>query len=177
MKNKIIMLSLMVSGFAYSQLAIGLNQTSNSSISLEFGNENRGIILPWTYSDANLLDAENGTIIYDVADFKVKVKYATGWEDLSVDGTGTTVNPITNLDGLILQNDLIENTDAKVGIGAETSVDGILVLENTNQAMVLPKVASPHLNILNPSPGMMAYDTLSGQLAVFNGSVWTFWKP
>ena len=62
-------------------------------------------------------------------------------------------------------------------IGEESDVEGILVLENTNQAMVLPKVASPHLNILNPTPGLMVFDTASGQLAVFNGSVWTFWKP
>lgn len=177
MKNKIILLSFLVSGLAYSQLAIGLNETSNESISLEFGNENRGLILPWVNANANIGDAVNGTIIYDVADFKVKVKYATGWEDLSVDATGTTVNPISNVDGLTIQNGLIENAEAKVGIGTETSTSGILVLEDTNQAMVLPKVASPHLNILNPSPGLMVFDTISGQLAVFNGTVWSFWKP
>ena len=34
-----------------------------------------------------------------------------------------------------------------------------MVLADTNKAMVLPKVASPHLNIVNPAPGMMVYDT------------------
>ena len=65
-------------------------------------------------------------------------------------------------------------------IGGDPATDttpGILVLADTNKAMVLPKVASPHLNIVNPSPGMMVYDTTSKQLAVFNGTVWSFWKP
>ena len=54
---------------------------------------------------------------------------------------------------------------------------GLLVLADTDKAMVLPKVASPHLNIVNPAAGMMVYDTTSKQLAVFNGTVWSFWKP
>ena len=65
-------------------------------------------------------------------------------------------------------------------IGGDPSTDttpGILVLADTNKAMVLPKVASPHLNIVNPSPGMIVYDTTKKQLAVFNGTVWSFWKP
>ncbi|WP_262907374.1 hypothetical protein [Chryseobacterium sp. LC2016-27] len=43
--------------------------------------------------------------------------------------------------------------------------------------MILPKVASPHLNIINPSAGMMVYDTVKKQLAIYNGTVWSFWKP
>ncbi|MFN8364299.1 MAG: hypothetical protein U0T78_03115 [Cloacibacterium normanense] len=64
-------------------------------------------------------------------------------------------------------------------IGGDPSTDttlGILVLADTNKAMVLPKAASPHLNIVNPS-GMIVYDTTKKQLAVFNGTVWSFWKP
>ena len=77
------------------------------------------------------------------------------------------------------QDALTEITTAKTIIG-ENPLDatpGILVLSDTDKAMVLPKVASPHLNIKNPTPGMMAYDTDSRQLCVFNGTVWTFWKP
>ena len=67
-----------------------------------------------------------------------------------------------------------------MAIGANPTLDsapGILVLTDTNKAMILPKVASPHLNIINPSAGMMAYDTVKRQLAVFNGTVWSFYKP
>ncbi|WP_435524785.1 hypothetical protein [Chryseobacterium indoltheticum] len=39
-------------------------------------------------------------------------------------------------------------------------------MEDTDKAMILPKVASPHLNIINPAPGMMVYDTTAKQLAV-----------
>ena len=53
----------------------------------------------------------------------------------------------------------------------------ILVLEDANKAMVLPTVPNPHVNIVNPEPGMMVYDTTAKQLAVFNGTVWSFWKP
>jgi len=42
---------------------------------------------------------------------------------------------------------------------------------------VLPKMASPHLNIINPAPGMIVYDTTAKLMTVFNGSVWTFWRP
>ncbi|MGX9985025.1 hypothetical protein [Soonwooa purpurea] len=32
-------------------------------------------------------------------------------------------------------------------------------------------------NITNPVEAMMAYDIVKKQLAVYNGSVWSFWKP
>ncbi|MCD0478881.1 hypothetical protein LPB90_10450 [Chryseobacterium sp. LC2016-29] len=163
-----------------AQVAIGKTPTVNTSVSLEFGNENRGMILPWVTNTSAIVDAVNGTMIYDLSDHKVKTKYASGWKDLSVDATGTTVDPLTNVDGVMIQDSHTENTGAKVSIGTPTSVpeaNGILVLEDQNKAMILPKVASPHLNIIDPAPGMMVYDTSAKQLAVFNGTVWSFWKP
>jgi hypothetical protein len=177
MKKYSLILGFLISNFAFAQLGIGLTQTSNASVSMQFGTENRGIILPWVENETSLTDAVDGTIVYDASDFKVKVKTPLGWKDLSIDETGTTVNPISNVDGLLIQSGLPEIEESKVGVGDENSTPGILVLENSNQAMVLPKVASPHLNILNPSPGLMVYDTVSSQLAVFNGTVWTYWKP
>ncbi|MCX8525315.1 hypothetical protein OF897_15460 [Chryseobacterium formosus] len=50
-------------------------------------------------------------------------------------------------------------------------------MTDTDKAMVLPKVARPHLTIQNPAPGMMVFDTVKRQLAVYNGTVWSFWKP
>jgi hypothetical protein len=79
-----------------------------------------------------------------------------------------------------LQDPLTEKSTAKVAIGANGATDttpGILVLTDKDKAMILPKVASPHLNIINPSAGMLVYDTTAKQLAVFNGTVWSFWKP
>ncbi|MFC3159451.1 hypothetical protein SAMN05443633_103366 [Chryseobacterium arachidis] len=177
MKKITIIIFAVFSGSIFSQVAIGKTSVSSASVSLEFGTANRGMILPWVTSAANVTGVVNGTMIYDLADKKVKVKYAASWKDLSINAaTGTTVDPVTSIDGVLIQNSENENTTAKVAIGALTSTPGILVLEDANKAMVLPKVASPHLNIINPSPGMMVYDTTDKQLAVFNGTAWTFWK-
>ena len=192
MKNIFITLSIFLSTCAFAQVAIG-KASVNPSVSLEFydnADNVRGIILPWVdgVSDTapfitNSPATEtvvNGTLVYDTSDKKVKVKYTTGWRDLSKDATGTTVDPLTSVDGLTLQNSITDLDNAKVQIGGNPDTDttpGILVLADTNKAMVLPKVASPHLNIVNPSPGMMVYDTTKKQLAVFNGTVWSFWKP
>ena len=192
MKNIFITLSIFLSTCAFAQVAIG-KASVNPSVSLEFydnADNVRGIILPWVDGVSNTAPfitnspiteiVVNGTLVYDTSDKKVKVKYATGWRDLSVNATGTTVDPITSIDGLSLQTPRNELAKAKVQIGGNPDTDttpGILVLADTNKAMVLPKVASPHLTIINPAPGMMAYDTTSKQLAVFNGTVWSFWKP
>lgn len=162
-------MSLFISACAFAQVAIGKASVSSPSVSLEFGTGNKGIILPWATSTGAVTGAVNGTIIYDTSDKKVKVKYNTGWKDLSVDTTGVV--------DTTLQNSLSDLANAKVSIGTPTSTPGILVLEDNNKAMILPKVASPHLNIINPAAGMMAYDTTTKQLAVFNGTVWSFWKP
>lgn len=181
MKNTLLLIiAIAVSGLAFSQVAIGKQSISSTSVSLEFGNENRGMILPWVTNEAAVASVVNGTMVYDASVKKVKVKYASGWTDLSVDATGTTTDPLTNVDGLLLQNSLSDNPNAKAVIGADgasNTTAGILVLSDTNKAMILPKVAKPYDNIINPAPGMMVYDTTAKQLALFNGKVWSFWKP
>lgn len=160
-----------------AQIGIGKSMVSSPSVSLEFGSANKGLILPWVISINAVTGVENGTMVFDLSDKKVKVKYASGWKDLSVNSQGTTIDPITLVDGAVIQNTSTEIKTAKASIGLPTSVPGILVLEDRDKAMVLPKVASPHLNIINPSPGMIVYDTANKQLAVFNGTMWSFWKP
>ncbi|MFP3592755.1 hypothetical protein [Chryseobacterium sp. SIMBA_038] len=172
--KKIITL-LMVSFSTYyihAQIGISKASVSNGSVSLEFGDtENRGLILPYVTDKTGI--TENGTVIYDTTDHKVKYLKDNSWFDLSVDTTGVA-------DLRIQGNDKTEQPGAKVTIyttGGTDNTPGILVLGDTNKAMVLPKVASPHLNIINPSAGMMVYDTTKRQLAVYNGTVWSFWKP
>lgn len=178
MKKLIILNILLLSSFAFSQVAIGKaslsmlpdNITPNPSVSLEFGAGNRGIILPWVISAANVTGAVNGTIVFNTADKKIKVKLASGWKDLSVDETGAV--------DTTLQNSIIEFNTAKSAIGSNASTDmtpGILVLTDTDKAMILPKTT--YSAIVNPAAGMMIYDTAAKQLAVFNGTVWSFWKP
>lgn len=166
----------------------------------------RGMVLPWVSTVANNPVAYNtstgagyrgiqgtvvdGTIIFDLSDKKVKYRKAGAWFDL----TGSPIFPLTVKDASSnnvtfaqfnsidssLQDNKKENLNAKAAIGTNGATDttpGILVLTDVNRAMVLPKVASPHLKIINPAPGMMVYDTVKRQLAVYNGTVWSFWKP
>lgn len=173
MKNIITAIAIVfVSISIHAQIAIGKQAVSNTSVSLEFDNiENRGLILPYVETKTGI--TENGTIIYDVTDHKVKyLKDTNVWEDLSVDATGTA--------NIAIQTGKTESTSAKAAIGTTAATDttpGVLVLTDADKAMILPKVASPHLNIINPAPGMMVYDTTKRQLAVYNGTVWSFWKP
>lgn len=147
---------------------------SSNSVLVEFGAQPKGLLLPWVTNTTGVAGAVNGTVVYDVSDKKVKYlkggSTPNGWIDLSIDATGVV--------DTTLQNGATDATGAKTIIGNTTSAaPGILVLESPTKAMVLPKVASPALNIINPAPGMMVYDTTAKQVAFFNGTVWSFWKP
>ncbi|RKT01745.1 hypothetical protein [Chryseobacterium defluvii] len=174
--KKYILTSITLLGFAFCNSQVIINkdtnqQLSSTSVLLEFGSQPKGLLLPWIMGISNTAGAVPGTIVFDTSDKKVKfLKGGSSsiWTDLSIDNTGIVDTS--------LQNSLNDNVTAKTIIGANaSSAPGILVLESSNKAMVLPKVASPHLNIINPSPGMIVYDTTKKQLAVFNGNVWAFW--
>jgi len=167
MKKIVLIINLMAFGFVYSQVAVGKTALESASSSIEFGSENRGIVLPWVTDVSSVQNAVNGTLIFDLSDKKVKAYKNNVWTDLSIDGSGIADSSV--------QDALNDDSAAKVAVGTPTTTSGILVLEDSNKAMILPKVASPHLNIISPAAGMMVYDTVKKQLAVFNGSVWTFW--
>lgn len=178
------------------------NTVTNPSISLEFydnADNKKGLVLPWTSTVNDQPVAYNtttgagyrgmqgtvvdGTIILDLSDKMVKYRRNGVWSPLTgalpLKAGATTINTFNAIDSS-LQDDKKEGDNAKAAIGNNGATDttaGILVLTDNNKAMVLPKVASPHLNIKNPTPGMMAYDTTKRQLAVYNGTVWSFWKP
>lgn len=169
MKETIKIFFILLSYSLTAQVGVNTTIISNGSVSLEFGSGNRGIILPWVDEAAKVTGAVGGTLVYDALDKKVKYYNGTSWVDLSVDNTGTV--------DLSLQKNLVEQPLAKVSIGGTvSSTPGILILEDSNKAMILPKVSSPHLSVINPAAGLIVYDTKKKQLAIFNGSVWTFWK-
>ena len=172
MKSNILIFAMMLSAIATkSQVAIGKQSVTNTSVSLEFTDaENKGLILPYIENKTAII--ENGSIIYDATDHKVKYLKDGSWFDLSVDTTGQADLSIQSAKNEVATAKTVIGTD-----GATNSTSGILVLSDTDKAMILPRVASPHLNIINPAPGMMAYDTTKKQLAVYNGTVWSFWKP
>lgn len=166
----IVLLSIFIGLSTKAQVAIGKPEVTNSSVSLEFGSEPRGIILTWVQKADNVTGPVDGTIIFDVETKDVKVKENGTWvnfTDLSTGNANTT-----------LQDGLTEKTEAKVSIGAPVipAVQGILVLEDNNKAMILPKTNSPYSTIVNPEPGTIVFDTVKQQVAVFDGTKWTFWN-
>ena len=187
MKTKYFsILSVMIASLSFAQVAIGKSNISNTSVSLEFGTGNKGIILPWaTISTGVSLPAsgnKSGTFILDVNDKKVKLSKNDGtWFDLTVhnlEKPATSGNIAIN-NALQTNAAFPEKTDAKTMIGGNPTTDstpGILVLADTDKAMIPPLVTDPATNIKNPAPGMMVYDSAKKLLAVYNGTVWSYWR-
>lgn len=178
MKNIIPILFMILSGTVAGQVIIGDTIGSvkdKTSVLLEFAaGQNKGLILPYTRTLPAGSALTEGTLLLDAADAaKARVKYYNGsWQDLSGrDGQVTSE--------LTTQATISETAGSKAIIGSETSsADGVLVLESANKAMVLPLVRSTD-DIPNPSPGMVVFVNRSGakRLAVYNGIVWSYWKP
>lgn len=164
MKKIITTLLLLTIGILSAQIAIGKETIDGDGI-LDFkAGTTNGIIIPLVSQLP--LSPENGTLLLDKSDLKVKVFENNQWVSLSDEGA--------------LGNH-IENTSDDIGkgvvIGAETSTtEGVIVLESLDKALILPKIANPHENVKSPYPGMVCYDTASNALAVFDGKVWSYWK-
>jgi hypothetical protein len=168
MKNVCLLILSLIHNITFSQVAVGKTNLESASSSLEFGSGNRGMILPWATNASSVSNVVNGSMIFDTSDKKIKVYESNSWKDLTIATNGAADTS--------LQDNAVDETSAKMSIGTVTSTPGILVLEDTDKAMILPKVANPHINIISPTPGMMVYDTAKKMLAVYNGTVWTFWK-
>lgn len=175
MKN----ITLLLSFFSFvinisAQVAIGKTEISSDFVSLEFGNEigdpqkQKGLLLPWVIEAKELDEPAPGTLIFDTADKKIKY-YKGGntpaWKNLTYNENGQV--------DTTAQDDLESIPTAKVSVGAPKDAPGILVLEDTNKAMILPLIDN-YQSIVNPSPGMIAYDLENNLLCVFNGTDWTF---
>ena len=179
MTKKTIQLILGLSAMlSHAQVLMGEGATAspsnasvinNSSVSLAFSNNNKGVILPWVTKTEDVLGQTNGSLVYDVSRKSVHIKLASGWLDLTQNDNGVVDTS--------LQDPATSQANGKVSIGTPTTTKGILVLEDTTKAMVLPKVTDPHLNINYPATGMMVYDNTKQTFCVFNGTEWTFWKP
>lgn len=191
MKKIIVTLLVSISILSFSQVRIGANNAVNSltnttSVLLEFGTDNdKGIILPYVeiVPAEGSNTAKGGTLIFDVSstgEYKVKVKNeTTGWSDLSVQsGYSTTVETDVKDPQA---TPLADKAGAKVIIGnKDTTTDGVLVLDSTDKAMILP-IVDDYKAIKNPSAGMMAFqkhptDNTKHRLIVFNGQKWAFWE-
>lgn len=167
-KNTSTVLILIVFNSFSAQVAIGKETVDGNSTILDFNNtasNTKGLILPATQGFPTGITA-NGTFILDTSDDKVKVYENNVWKSLSDTGNSSAVTPNAS-----------DETGGGVVIGIQTgSAEGVLVLESPDKAMILPKISEPHLNVKNPYPGMICYDTASKTFAVFDGVVWNYWK-
>lgn len=174
MKKIISIISLMIIIGIQAQVTIGDGTGTadvKTSVLLEFAkNQNKGIVLPYVRTLPT--EPTQGTVVLDATTpSDARVKYYNGdWIDLSGHGANITNALSAQPTGV--------TEGGKTTIGDQrSSVDGVLVLESTTKAMVLPTVTDVQL-VVRPSPGMMVYVNKNGakRLAVFNGSKWSFWK-
>lgn len=149
-----------------AQVAIGKPNVSNNSTLLDFGTDNKGIVLSTV--STNPSDAVAGTFIVNSTSQSINMLEGTTWKNLTVNG-GFSANPFLNT-GADVGNGVI--------IGANiSSKPGVLVLESTTRALILPYVANPHTTIgNNASIGTIVYDTTSDSLALFDGVNWHYWQ-
>ncbi|GGP05912.1 hypothetical protein GCM10010992_24040 [Cloacibacterium rupense] len=179
-------LLVFVGSLVAAQITIEKNTPSqapaNASVSIELGNATggaKGIVLPWVTDIAGLIAPVPGTLVFDTSTQKIKFSRSansgslviSSWVDLSDGAAPPLVNSLADANP--------ENSLAKALVGGNPDTDvtmGVLVLADTDKAMVLPRVNS-YKDIVNPSAGMMVYVTSNHQLAVYNGREWSFWKP
>ncbi|MDG4945996.1 hypothetical protein NMK71_06185 [Weeksellaceae bacterium KMM 9713] len=162
-----------------AQVSIDKDFTGNPSVILEFNDRreeaktnnsttaidgfNKTLILP-VVDQIDENSSSEGTMWFDANDNIIKYKSASAV--VSMTEAGRDVSAPTGNEA---------SNDSGVVIGAEsTTAKGVLVLESTDKAMVLPVVDGVG-EIINPTPGSIVYDKSQKSMAVFNGQVWTFW--
>lgn len=176
MRNSVLHIALILCLFLKTvatfgqQVVVGNKQQFSSSSSiLEFPeNDTRGLVLP-KVNVGLVTKVEEGMLVYDVIEKKIKYSKGIGiWEDLSIN--------IGEVDPDELPT-LIEDTSARTLIGnnVNVSTEGVLVLDSTSRALVLPRVENPHLRMISPPTGTIVYDTKTNMLCVYNGKEWAFW--
>lgn len=166
-KSLLLNLFLLFGNVITAQVAIGKSSVNGDAL-LDFpDNTTNGIILPAVTTLPTGLGATNGTMLLDYTAKRIKMRENNQWVDMSPE-TGNITSITIN-----------SSTDSGKGVvigNQSTTVEGVLVLDSTQKALVLPKIDRPHLNVVNPYPGMICYDTYNKVIAVYNGSYWYFWK-
>lgn len=162
-KIKLVLFLYCFPVFVFSQVAIGKQSIDGAGI-LDFAlGDKKGIVLPWTN---NITNPTNGTLTFDLATNRVMFYGNNQWNSMSFAGTAPSS-----------VNNNPEIADQGVVMGASTSVaKGVLVLESTSKALILPKVNNVSTDIFNPSPGTICYDLSTNAVAVFNGVSWAYWR-
>ncbi|MDN3693718.1 hypothetical protein QWZ06_16160 [Chryseobacterium tructae] len=171
-KNIINILLLLLPTTFYTQIAIGKANITGTSTILDFDNSagnTRGIILPAVQNSPvykGTHNANNGTFIFDQSTSKIRMYQNDAWIDISSVGSRNNIMPNTS-----------PGSSLSIIMGSSSSAaKGVLILESSNKAVILPQITNPHTSVANPYPGMMCYDRASKSVAFFDGKVWNYWK-
>lgn len=168
--KKLLLLILLSLGFnTVAQVAIGKDTVDGSGI-LDFEvNLKGGIVLPRiTEMPTETAALTDGTILVNavqLSNVKVQVRQNGTWVNLTDDVSlpYLDVNSAPDWDGGII-------------LGSSTSTaTGVLVLESTDKALILPKVTDVN-EYRNAVIGTIFYDLATKSLAVYDGNKWVMWK-
>jgi hypothetical protein len=171
MKKILILFAASLLSYAtQAQVAVGKQSVDGAAI-LDFApNATNGIILPVVRTLPTGAGASDGTLLINAVNLsaaKAQARVNGAWIDIS--------DEVRNLSSLSLNTSAEQGTVAIMG-ASTSSASGVLVLEATNKALVLPKVANAETEIKSPVAGTMVYDMWSKSLAIFDGVKWNFWK-
>jgi DNA-binding transcriptional regulator YdaS (Cro superfamily) len=164
-KMKKILVLIIVSNFAFAQIAIGKTTVTGSGL-LEFNSgTTKGIILPNVLDSSTMTPVTVGTLVFDRTTAKVQY-YDGAWKDLTL-LAGTAPSRLSGAD----------NASATTIMGSRTSsAAGVLVLESATKALILPQITNPAVNVKSPYAGMICYDPTTKTFCVYNGTDWYYWK-
>ena len=167
-KIKYIIGAFLIGLTVNAQAVIGKTTPQGSGI-VDFNvGDKAGIVLPWVTALPTGKALTGGVMLFDANLKKVVYYNDTAWVDLSKRAGAVDLS---------IQASVPEAATKGTVIGAESSsVDGVLVLESADKALILPRIVSPHLNIIKPMAGTICYDTVKKMVCVYNGTEWTFWK-
>lgn len=153
--------------YGMAQVAVGKESITNDSVILEFNDqrdttdgEAKGLVLP--VSDGTNAEVEGAVWIDTTGVFKVYK--STGAFELSDAGTVTAPTLSEVGTGVIISDDDSRTSDAV----------GVLELESTTKAMILPHVNDVTTSLVNPQAGTWVYDSSKKAMAFFNGTQWEF---
>lgn len=166
LKIKLIIISILSSIIINAQIGIETNTVNGSGL-LDFPEgTTKGIILPHVINVNNMNNISAGTLVFDGASAKVKYYNGVSWSDLT-DKPGASP---------ILMAGDEQNRSKGVIIGApDSSANGVLILESSDKALILPKIIDPVTNVKSPNAGMMCYDPVAKLVCFYNGTDWFFW--
>lgn len=142
----------------------------------------KGILLPKVDGTVtNPTKITPGAMAYDLALQQV-VYYnddtsngqTAGWKPM----TATSETTVTENEhsGTQQYTESLLDTGTIIADGTSTSTaEGVLVLESASKALILPQVEDV-TQLPGPKAGMICYDMATDSMAVFNGTVWSFWN-